>query len=128
MSEEPGPRYPILVVDDVRDERAAVAQLLEAAGYTTRSVQSGEAALDCAGAEPLSLVVLDICLPGISGYEVCKCLKDRFGDALPILFVSGARSQSYDRDACRLVGGDDFLAKPVTADELLSRTSKLIRH
>ena len=128
MSEELAPRYPILVVDDVRDERAAVAQLLEGAGYSTRSVQSGEAALDCAGAEPLSLVVLDICLPGISGYEVCKCLKDRFGDALPILFVSGARSQSYDRDACRLVGGDDFLAKPVTADELLSRTSKLIRH
>jgi DNA-binding response OmpR family regulator len=128
VSEEPGPRYPILVVDDVRDERAAVAQVLEEAGYSTRSVQSGEAALDCAGAERLSLVVLDICLPGISGYEVCKHLKDRFGDALPILFVSGARAESYDRVACRLVGGDDFLAKPISAAELLSRTSKLIRH
>ena len=85
MSVEPGPHYPILVVDDVRDERAAVSKVLEAAGYSTRSVQSGEAALDCAGAERLSLVVLDICLPGISGYEVCRCLKDRFGDALPIL-------------------------------------------
>ena len=129
MSEEPGPpRHLILVVDDVRDERAAVSQVLEGAGYSTRSVPSGEAALDCADAEPLSLVVLDICLPGISGYQVCKDLKDRFGADLPILFVSGAKTGSSDRDTCRLVGGDDFLAKPVTAEELLIRTSRLIRH
>jgi DNA-binding NarL/FixJ family response regulator len=125
---EPGPRYPILVVDDVPDERAAVANVLEKAGYATRSVSSGEAALDCAAAEPLTLAVLDICLPGISGYQVCKELKDRFGDALPILFVSGARTESYDRVACLLVGGDDYLAKPVAPDELLIRVSRLIRH
>jgi DNA-binding NarL/FixJ family response regulator len=117
-----------LVVDDERDERVAVSRILEGAGYSTRSVPSGEAALDCAAAEPLSLVVLDICLPGISGYQVCKELKDRFGDALPILFVSGARTESYDRVACLLVGGDDYLAKPVAPDELLIRIARLIRH
>jgi DNA-binding NarL/FixJ family response regulator len=128
LSGQPGPRYPILVVDDVRDERAAVSQILEGAGYATRSAASGEAALNCAASEPLTLVVLDICLPGISGYQVCNELKDQFGDALPILFVSAARTESHDRVACLLVGGDDFLAKPVAPDELLIRVSRLIRH
>jgi DNA-binding NarL/FixJ family response regulator len=102
--------------------------VLEGAGYATRPVPSGEEALECAAAESLALVVLDICLPGISGYQVCKELKDEFGDALPILFVSGARTESYDRVACLLVGGDDYLAKPVAPDELLIRVSRLIRH
>jgi DNA-binding response OmpR family regulator len=117
-----------LVVEDVREERAAVAQVLEEAGYSTRSVPSGEAALDLAGAESLSLVILDINLPGISGFQVCKDLRGRLGDALPILFVSGARTGLYTRVACRLVGGDDFLAKPISADELLARPSRLIQH
>ena len=126
MQGEPGPRHPILVVDDAPDERAAVVEVLEGAGYMTRSVLSGEAALDCAAAEPLTLAVLDICLPGICGYQVCKELKDQFGDALPVLFVSGARTESHDRVACLLVGGDDYLAKPVAPDELLIRISRLI--
>jgi DNA-binding NarL/FixJ family response regulator len=117
-----------LVVDDAPDERVALTRVLEGAGYATLSVSSGEAALACAAAEPLTLVVLDICLPGISGYQVCNELKNRFGDSLPILFVSAARTESYDRVACLLVGGDDFLAKPIAPDELLIRISRLIRH
>jgi DNA-binding NarL/FixJ family response regulator len=115
-----------LIVDDADDVRASMSKLLASAGYGTRPVATGEAALECAENEPLSLAILDICLPGISGYQVCKDLKDRFGDSLPVLFVSGARTESYDRVACLLVGGDDCLAKPVAPDELLIRVSRLI--
>jgi CheY-like chemotaxis protein len=59
LSEEPGPRYLILIVDDVPDERAAVSQVLEGAGYSTRSVPSGEATLDCAVAIALSHDMLE---------------------------------------------------------------------
>jgi DNA-binding NarL/FixJ family response regulator len=68
-----------------------------------------------------------VCLPGISGYQVCRDLRDRFGDGLPIIFVSGARSESYDRVAGLLVGGDEYLTKPLQPDEFLIRVARLMR-
>lgn len=123
----PRPRDPILVVDDDSDVRVQLCETLERAGYRTSAAGSGEEALLATGEETPILVVLDVCLPGISGYEVCRELRQEFGDALPIVFVSGARTESYDRVAGLLVGGDEYLAKPVAPDELLIRIERLVR-
>ena len=63
----------------------------------------------------------------ISGYQVCRDLKDRFGEGLPVICISAVRTESYDRVAALLVGADDYLVKPVAPDELLIRVARLIR-
>jgi two-component system nitrate/nitrite response regulator NarL len=73
-----------------------------------------------------ALVVLEVLLPGVSGFEVCRELKDAFGEALPIVFVSGTRTDSGDRVAGLLVGGDDYLVKPFDPNELLARVRRLL--
>src|ERR671931_412783 len=67
------------------------------------------------------LVVLDIRLPDLSGYEICRELRDEFGDRLSIVFLSGERTEGLDRAAGLLVGADDYLVKPFSPDELLAR-------
>jgi len=117
----------ILVVDDDAGFRALVASILQEAGYRTVEATSGEEALEAAGEEEPSAVVLDIHLPGLSGHEVCRKLRDRAGGGLPILLVSGERTESFDRVGGLLVGGDDYLVKPFSPDELLARIRSLIR-
>ena len=117
---------PILVVDDDALFRALIAAILKWSGYRTVEAATGEEALDLAGRERPELVVLDVRLPGISGHEVCHRL--RSGDDGPhVLFVSGERTETYDRVAGLLVGGDDYLVKPFAPDELLARVRALIR-
>ena len=100
--------------------------ILTRAGYATLEAATGEAALEAAELNRPEAVVLDVQLPGISGYEVCRKL-DEHGDRPPVLFVSGARIESFDRVAGLLVGGDDYLVKPFAPDELLARLHALIR-
>ena len=117
----PGSRGPILVVDDDDGFRALVADVLDHCGYLLVEASSGEAALEPASMSPPRLVVLDVHLPGISGYEVCRAFRDQFGEGLPIVFVSGERTQSFDRVAGFLIGGDDYLVKPFAVHGLLDR-------
>ena len=63
----------------------------------------------------------------MSGYEICRELREEFGDGLPILFMSGLRTESLDRVAGLLVGADDYLVKPFAPDELIGRVRALIR-
>jgi len=118
----------ILVADEDADVRSAFVAVLQRAGYPTKEATSGEEALEVALEETPALVVLDVCLPGISGYQVCHDLRQLFGAAVPIIFVSATRTESYDRVAGLLVGADDYLTKPVSADELQIRVDRLIRH
>lgn len=127
MAIAPRPRRSVLVVDDDDEFRAALVDLLERNGYETTQVTSGEEALEAVRAEAPALAILDICLPGISGYSVCHELRQRFGPGLPVLFVSSARTDSCDRTAALLVGGDDYLAKPISPDELVIRVHRLIQ-
>jgi two-component system, OmpR family, response regulator len=117
----------ILIVDDDAGFRAFVATLLAQAGYTTREASSGGEALRTALSECPDLVVLEVCLPGVSGYEICRELKDQLASALPILFVSGVRTEPIDRTAGLLVGGDDYLCKPFAPDEFIARVRRLAR-
>jgi two-component system, NarL family, nitrate/nitrite response regulator NarL len=116
----------ILIVDGDPASRTLMSRVLKRVGYTTHEAASGEEALAAAKRERPALVVLEVLLPGVSGYEVCRELKDEFGEALPIVFVSGTRTEPGDRVAGLLVGGDDYLVKPFDPDELLARVRRLL--
>ena len=116
----------LLVVDDDDDFRTFVADLLRGAGHEVVEAATGSGALEGARAERPSLVVLDVHLPDISGYEVCRELREEHGDLLPIIFVSGERTESYDRVGGLLLGADDYIVKPFASDELLARVRRLL--
>jgi DNA-binding response OmpR family regulator len=118
---------PILVVDDEATVRGVVAEHLERGGWDVREAADGEAALEAAAHERPAAVVLDVRLPGISGWEVCRELRNRFGDGVAVLFVSGERVESMDRVAGFLLGGDDYLVKPFAPSELLARLDRAVR-
>jgi DNA-binding NarL/FixJ family response regulator len=123
----PLPRSPsLLVVDDDDDFRTFVADLLRDVGHQVVEAATGGDALARARAERPSLIVLDVHLPDISGYEVCRELRDEFGELLPIIFVSGERTESYDRVGGLLLGADDYVVKPFASDELLARVRRLL--
>jgi DNA-binding NarL/FixJ family response regulator len=116
----------ILVVDENARFRAFASGLLARAGFGTVEAASGEEAMAAAREGRPALVLLDVRLPDVSGFEVCQRLRGEFGDDLPIIFVSGDRIEPLDRAAGLLVGGDDYLVKPVDPDELLARARRLI--
>jgi two-component system, NarL family, nitrate/nitrite response regulator NarL len=115
----------ILVVDQDARFRASVASLVQGAGYEAISADSGEEALFLARTESPHLAILDVELPGISGYEVCRRLREDV-HAIGIVFVSDTRTDSLDRAAGLLIGADDYLAKPFAPDELLARIRTLL--
>jgi DNA-binding NarL/FixJ family response regulator len=115
-----------LVADPDDAARAEVARVFEAAGYDVTQVATGEDALGAARSEAPCAVVLEVSLGAFSGYEVCRELRRSFGRELPIVFLSGVRTESYDRVAGLLVGADDYLVKPCAGDELLIRVRRLL--
>src|SRR6266540_1448700 len=119
-------RRPILVVDDDAGLRELFVAVLADAGFAVTEAATGEEALAAARDDPPELVLLDVHLPGISGYEVCRRLKDEHSDAIPIVFVSGERTESYDRVAGLLLGAQEYLVKPVAPDELVVRVRQLV--
>lgn len=114
----------LLIVDDDAAFREFVHSLLGRIGHPIVEATDGEEALDAAFAERPSLVVLDIDLPGASGYEICRALRDAYGEDLPIIFVSGRRMEQLDLVAGLLIGADDYLVKPFEAAELLARVRR----
>src|SRR5712691_2127002 len=121
-------RETVLIVDDDPATRAAIATMLADAGYATREADCGGDALRAVRLDPPALVLLDVNLPGMCGYEVCRLLRDEFGEQFPIVFVSGVRTESFDRVAGLLLGANDYLAKPFAQDELLARVQSLLEH
>jgi two-component system, OmpR family, response regulator MprA len=118
----------VLIVDDDEDFREIASRILHQAGYSTREAATGEEALEIAGRERPQLVLLDVRLSGrLSGHQVCRMLKDGVQPEAAILFVSGARIESYDRAGGLLIGADDYIVKPFAADELIARVRALIR-
>lgn len=117
----------ILIVDPDAGDRWFMEKAVRRGGFRSRSVAGGEEAIAAARAQRPELVVLEVCLGERSGYEICKRLRDEYGNALAIMFVSAERAELHDRVAGLLLGADDFLAKPLAADELVARVSALVR-
>jgi DNA-binding response OmpR family regulator len=117
----------VLVVDDDGAFRALARALLERAGFAVVEAADADEALAAVEGSPPQAVLLDVRLPGVSGYEVFRELRDRCGEGLPILFISGERTDPYDRVAGLLMGADDYLLKPCDPDELVARVRRSLR-
>jgi two-component system, OmpR family, response regulator len=113
-----------LIADDHASFRALLTAQLESAGLKTIEAQDGQEAL--ARAREADVVLLDVNLPDMSGYTVCRELRAEYGERLPIVFLSGYRTESMDRAAGLLIGGDDYVVKPPDLEELLARVLRLI--
>jgi len=118
--------YKILVVDDEEDIVALVRMRLETEGYEVIVASDGQQALDTAKKEMPNLIILDLMLPKIDGYKVCRMLKfDERYKKIPIILFT-ARSQGSDKDLGMEVGADAYLTKPFDSKVLLDNIKRLL--
>jgi len=119
----------VLIVDGDAACRTTVGALLRGAGYEPIEAATAEKALETIAAELPAAVLLETHLSGMSGYALCRDLRDKYGEQLPIVFLSADRTTPSDQVAGLLVGADEYLAKPVPPDLLLTRLRRLLaRH
>jgi two-component system, OmpR family, response regulator len=120
----PAPRGTLLLVEDELSIGRLVRTYLEAQGYTVLWVRSGEEALTELPRHPVRLVVLDIRLPGMDGFDVCRRM--RAGSSVPVVMLT-ARDEEADRIAGFEVGADDYVSKPFSPRELAARIKAVLR-
>jgi DNA-binding NarL/FixJ family response regulator len=114
-----------VLVDDDPAFRRVLTTVLERAGYDTVGVSSAEQALAAIAERQPDVVLTDVQLPGVSGYELCRQLKDEYADELAVIIVSADRTEPFDRAAGILLGADDYMVKPVDPGELVARVWRL---
>jgi two-component system sensor histidine kinase/response regulator len=111
----------ILIIDDMPENLEVLSQMLQQKGYNVRPAINGEIAIRAALKTPPDLILLDIDMPGMNGYEVCTRLKqDERTTAIPVIFVS-AMSEQEDKMRAFRAGGVDYVAKPFHVEEVLAR-------
>ena len=120
----PGVGTSILAVEDDERIRTAVRLALEDEGWDVEEAESGERALEVFGGGPFDVVLIDLMLPGIDGFELCRTLR-RSSD-VPIVMVT-ARNDTHDVVAGLEAGADDYLTKPFAPKELSARIRALLR-
>ncbi len=117
--------FRILVVDDDKNTRLFLKAVLENAGYTVSVASDGVQALQIMDKEHIDLIVLDIMMPNMDGYELTKAIRDSDNN-LPILMIS-AKQLPADKHKGFLVGTDDYMIKPIDDEEMLYRIKALLR-
>lgn len=117
--------FHILVVDDDRHTRMLLEAILKSESYTVFTASNGEEALRVMDCNHIDLVVLDIMMPKMDGYEFTKVLRENDNN-LPILMVS-AKQLPTDKRKGFLVGTDDYITKPIDEEEMLLRIKALLR-
>jgi len=117
-----GPR--LLLVDDDVALAAMLREFLELQGFVVATVEDGASALKHIRASPPDLVVLDVMLPGLSGFEVLECIRAQ--DDLPVVMLT-ARGAESDRITGLLAGADDYLPKPFNPLELAARIQAVLK-
>jgi DNA-binding response OmpR family regulator len=115
----------ILVVDDDKNTRRLIRAVLEAEGYMVTTAVDGQDALNKIGQHCFDLIVLDVMMPGMDGYELTQTLREGQSE-LPILMVS-ARQLPAHRHQGFLVGTDDYMTKPLDVEEMVLRIKALLR-
>ena len=121
MTESKTPKANVMIVDDTRANLRFLAEVLSRYGYVARPIPDGKLALTSAQTVPPDVILLDIMMPGMNGYEVCERLKSdvRTRD-IPVIFLS-ALYQTADKVKAFEVGGVDFITKPFQIDEVIAR-------
>ncbi len=116
----------VLVVDDEAQNRALLRDPLEANGYVVSEAANGEQALQMVAAKPPDVILLDLMMPGLNGYEVCRRLKARRETAaIPIVMVT-ALSERKERLIGIAAGANDFLSKPVDLQDVMLRVRNAV--
>jgi two-component system alkaline phosphatase synthesis response regulator PhoP len=115
----------VLIVEDEEAIAMLLADRLEAEGYSPTVASDGPVGLSAAGRGEFDMVILDVMLPGIDGFEVCRRLRNA-GSRVPVIMLT-ARGEVQDRIAGLRTGADDYLAKPFDVAELLARMEALFR-
>ena len=117
----------VLVVDDEKDIRDLIAYNLTKEGFTVVAANDGSEALDKVKQHTISLIVLDIMMPGMDGYEVCRTIRANEKTArIPVLFLT-ARAAEVDQIIGLEIGGDDYIQKPVSPRVLVARVKAMLR-
>jgi DNA-binding response OmpR family regulator len=124
MGENAGKKGRVLVVDDDEDIRALVRELLQRAGFEVVEEANGRAALRVFHSARPDLVVLDVAMPELSGWETLERIRDL--SDVPVLMLT-AKDAAADRVRGLRSGADDYVTKPFTRDELLARVEALLR-
>ena len=115
----------VLVTDDERPVRSAIRRALTLEGYRVTEAEDGAQALNVIASDRPDAIVLDVMMPELDGYQVCRALRDS-GDSTPILMLT-ARDEIDQRVKGLDAGADDYLVKPFALEELLARLRALIR-
>lgn len=117
----------ILLADDLPDLLQAVKETLEREGYLVTAVGDGQAALDAIRADPPDIAVLDLMMPKLSGFEVCRALRaDPLLENLPVVILSASGNRESKVEGLDL-GADDFITKPVNIRELMARIRMILK-
>ena len=115
----------LLVVDDDPDVRDSLRRALGYAGYAVATAANGADALSSVSRSPVDLIILDVLMPMLDGFDTCRALRER-GNATPVLVLT-ARDTVDDRVTGFEAGADDYLVKPFALRELLARVNALLR-
>jgi CheY-like chemotaxis protein len=115
----------VLIADDDRDGALTLATLLQLEGHEVRTVHGGQEALDAAREFKPNVILLDIGMPKITGYEAARRLRQRYNDDCPTLIAVTGWKQASDRILASLAGFDHHVAKPYNPSELVSLLAKL---
>ncbi len=116
----------LLIVEDDPDISSLLQDIFTTAGYQVIATTSGAAALKTLGDEQVDLVVLDVMLPDMNGYEVCEQIRAEFTDSVPIMMLTALTQQHSVTNGLQ-VGADDYVKKPFASEELLLRVRLLLQ-
>ena len=117
--------YQILVVEDDKNTRRLMSAVLTRTGYEPIMAENGEEALEILDRKHIDLIVLDVMMPRMDGYELTNTLRSN-GCTLPILMVT-ARETQEDKKRGFIIGADDYMVKPVDEEEMILRIAALLR-
>ena len=126
MTDKPMDTVTVLVVDDQPQNIRLLEAILTPRGYAVRTATSGDEALTAISTSEIDLVLLDIVMPGMDGYEVCRHVREQSDTAyLPVVMVTASGDE--EKIKALEAGADDFLTKPINQSELLARVKSLAR-
>jgi DNA-binding response OmpR family regulator len=116
----------ILIIEDDIALLSTLKAALEAENFGVVSATDGEEGLSIAGQEHMDLILLDLKLPTLDGFEICKRIREK-GDKTPIIFITGKKKEEIDKVLGLELGGDDYVTKPFGTRELIARIKAVLR-